>query len=283
MATNLRQGLRETPEDLRDFQLGAITRLPHPTELPAEFILEPLGVKDQLDSDFCSAFAYALASEIQEGVELSPEYSFALSKELSGDPEEWGQNLRDAGMAHVKCGALEKKDAPYTVQNKPVGFLRYLSNWPGELKEKTAHRAKKALFKITGPYDAYDNIRASMWKFRNEKRAVVTGLIWGWSVRQFLLDGVPSNGFGHAVCLIGWNASGLVLQNSAGKSAGVDGKHIISRVTVNHFVAKYGAYMFVDLTPEEAKYYLDNGIKLEDNWLMGILKVLASIFKIIWK
>lgn len=46
-------------------------------------------------------------------MELEPGYSFAASKEISGDPDSWGQNLRDACKAHIKYGGLP---APNTIE-----------------------------------------------------------------------------------------------------------------------------------------------------------------------
>src|SRR3990167_314925 len=126
----IKQGLNQTPPDSRDFALVAIVRLPNLTDLPDRFMLEPISMKDQMDSDFCTAYASCLLSEMQEGVELSPEYSFALSKMLTGDPETWGQDIRAALKAHVKIGAIKQKDAPYSLKSKTVDFLRIFENWP---------------------------------------------------------------------------------------------------------------------------------------------------------
>lgn len=270
------KGLRETPKDERDFQLGALVSLPKLSELPISFKLPALGVKDQKGTDFCTAFASCLISEMQEGIELSPEYSFALSKEISGDPDEWGQDIRTALKVHTKKGALAQKEAPYSLLNKEPEFLRHLKNWPPELQEKIGFHKKKSFFKITGPYDHYDNIRAAIWKFRNEKRGVISGVIWAWPLEEYLLEGTLNQGFGHCISYIGWEKDGLLVQNSAGTEAGRQGLHLMSRATANHFAQKYGAYMMIDLSPEEAKYCLDHGIKIEDNWLI-------RFFKIIWQ
>lgn len=277
----IKQGLRETPEDLRDLETGALLRLPKLSELPDRFSLDTLGVKDQKDTDFCTAFATCTVSEMQEGVELSPEYSFALSKALSGDPDEWGQDIRVALKAHTKVGAIKKKDAPFSLENEPDSFLRRIANWPGYLKEKAGEHRKKAFLKITGPYDHYDNIRATIWHFWmkfGEKRGIVSGIKWQWGIDEFLLKGTSNDGFGHCIPYIGWellrNEEGLVVQNSAGKSAGILGRHLASRDTVNHFVSRYGAYMMIDLSPEEVQWYLENKLKLTDNWLFRLWKIL---------
>lgn len=275
----IKQGLQETIPDERDFQLGALVRLPKLSELPNNFCLKTLGIKDQGDSDYCTAFTSCTVSEIQEGVELSPEYSFALSKLLTKDPETWGQNIRDALKAHTKIGAIEQREAPYTLKDTVDEWLRRFENWPPHLISKTQLHRKKSYSKITGPYDHFDNIRASIWKFHKESRGVVSGLKWSWPLETHYLTGTENEGFGHCIAYIGWSDKGLVLQNSAGREAGVEGCHLVSRETVNHFVENFGAYMLIDLTPDEVKYYVENGIKLGDNWIVAIFKAIISLFK----
>mgnify|MGYP001561716928 CR=1 FL=1 len=269
-------GLQDTPDDHRDFELGAIIDLPDLKELPKKFSFTPLVIKDQLDTDLCSAFATDSASELQEGRVLEPMWTFAVSKKISGDPDKWGQNIRDALKSHVKYGALLAVDSPFILETADKDKIRYIENWP-DLFQKAIRQRKKSFFKVTGPYDHYDNIRASIWKFRDKKQAVVTGIKWHWASKEVVLTGTPEFGFGHLVAEIGWDERGIKIQNSAGLKAGEGGCHYMPREEVNYYVAKYGAYMFVDLEPEDAKYYLDNGIKITDNWIVALWKALKSL------
>lgn len=281
-------GLKPTPDDGRDFHLGGpfgITELPALTELPETFLLKTLAVKDQGKTDFCTAFATDLLNEINEdaGVELCPEWGFAASKALSGDPDEYGQDIRTALKRHVELGALPKTRSPYSLANKDEQFLRHIENWPFELKAQATGQKEKSFMKITGPYDHFDNIRASIWKFRNEKRAVVMGINWKWILSQYRLTNGDGSGFGHAIASIGWDQDGLILQNSAGLAAGVRGCHVMDRQSVNFFVEAYNAYMLIGLPKEDVKYMLENNIKLGDNWIVQGFKAFASLFIIIWK
>src|SRR3990167_3688947 len=169
------KGLRPTHKDDRDYKLGALFQLPELSELPADFVLEGHTIKNQQDSDFCSGFAVTGMSELQEGVLLSPEYQFALSKTLSGDTEEWGQDARTAMKTAVKLGSLEKSKTSYSLESKDVSFLRDIKNWPNYLEEAKRHQ-KSVYLKVEGKYDAFDDIRASIYKWRDEKRAVALGL-----------------------------------------------------------------------------------------------------------
>lgn len=271
-------GLVLKPRDPRNFKLGAITELPKLSELPKAFQLKGYRIKDQKRTDFCSAFTFCGMSELQEGVELSPEYSFALSKELSGDPESFGQDLVTAAKAHTKIGAIEKKDNPFSVDNQNSTFLRYITNYPAELREKATLHIKKSFFEVTGPYDHFDNIRATIWKYRGEKRAVGSGFVFGWDRTQEKLDDIKLDGEGHAMPYVGWaDDNYLICAQSSGKKAGKDGFHLVSRKVVNHSVGLFQAFMFLDMDPETVKWMLDHGIKDRDNWVIQLQKMLITV------
>jgi len=250
------RGLRETPKDSRDFKLGASFRLPDLEDLPKNFVFEQISVKDQKSTDFCSAFMTTYMSEIQEDIELSPEWSFAVSKMISGDVDGWGQNLRDAMKVHTQYGALPKDVAPFSLENKTDEFLRNIQSWPKQLFEKAKAHKKKSYFKVEGRYDAFDDIRASIWLFREKKQSVGLGVMWGWG-NDPIIPKEDFDGFGHAVACIGWkDINGepyLVIHNSYGKTAGDNGGFYFPREIINKNVARFGAYMFVDMDPKDAK------------------------------
>jgi len=247
-------GLKKLPKDSRDFQLGWITKLPKLSELPEEYKVT-LNVKNQLESDFCTAYATCYMSEAQEDVELEPSWSFAVSKSISGNVDQWGQDMRSAMKSHLR-GALPKKGAPYSLDRQHPGFLRDLNNWP-DLLEKTRHYRKKSYFKITGPYDYFDNIRASIWKFKDKKRLASLGLLWGYTLNQRVLEKPTTRGYGHAVAVVGWkyidNIPYLIIINQYGEEAGDRGYHYVSREVVNKWAEEYGSYMFVDINPNDIK------------------------------
>lgn len=268
-------GLLETPLDERDFQLGAITQLPTLEELPNQFLIN-VKIKDQRGSDFCSAYMSCAMSEAQERLELEPSWSFAMSKVISGNVEAWGQNLRDALKAHVKFGALPWDVLDYNVHTQTPEFLRDIKNWPDVSDEAYEYR-KKSYFKVTGPYDHFDNARASLWKFKNAP--IGTGVIWSWDLETETLDTFKDQGYGHAVTIVGFDGDYLILQNSYGSKAGIGGHHRITREVYNHYVDRFGAYMFVDIDPEDAQNKISAGVKLEDNWLIELWKKFINLFK----
>lgn len=256
MKNKIKKGLQELPLDSRDFQLGSLVTLPKLSELPVNFSLPQTVIKDQKDTDFCTAYTSSTLAELQDGVEFSPEWLFAASKEISGDLDQWGQNLRDAMKPLVKFGALPQEEAEYTVSDYKKA--RDIKNWAKDTFEKALPYKKKTYVAVTGPYDTFDNIRATIWSYRKENRAVAIGLYWKWSLDEQYLTRKNQNrsNFGHAVPVVGWEGDFLKIKQSAGRSAGYKGYQWIHKDIINTEVERFGVYMIVDLTPEEVRVIL---------------------------
>lgn len=275
--------LKLTPVDKRDFSLGAITTLPELVTLPKSFMLDGIRIKNQRDTDFCTQFSSCGASELQEGVELSPEWTFAKTKQLNNDLDSYGEDLRTAMATHTKVGAVEAKDVPFSVNDKDPAYLRHIENYPQGLEKKAVEHMKNSYLKVTGPYDAFDNIRATLFKYREERRAVVMGCIFGWDTNDVVFDTVVKEGGGHAMYFAGWkyikNKLYLAVVNSYGKEAGENGIHYMSREVVNYYESLYGTYMFSDLTKEDVQYMIQNGITDRDNWIIQLYKSVITLLK----
>lgn len=276
-------GLLPTPPDDRDFKLGAITTLPPLSDIPDNFMLDGIEIKDQKHTDFCTQFAACGMSELQEGVRLSPEWSFARTKAITGDVDGDGENIRTAIATHVKIGANEAKDVPFSVKNKSRDFLARIENYPPELEKKAFKHMKQSYVKVEGQYDAFDDIRATLWKYREERRGVIMGCKFGWDSDDKILATIPLDGGGHCMYYCGAKkidgTQYLVLAQSYGKDAGDNGYHYMSREVVNHFYDKYGAYMFIDLTPEQVRYMIENGITDRDNWIIQLYKSIITLLQ----
>ena len=253
----IEKGLRPLPKDQRDISLGAFIKLPKLEELPVNFrTSEPLRIKDQKDTDKCTSYALTAVSEDQEGVELNPDYQFTKTKELEGEYESWGADLRTACKSAVKFGSLEEKDKPSIDGNDRNWRL-----WPEDLWKLSEIHKKQSYLKVDGPYDLFDNFRASIWAMRKEKRSIITGVLWRsvWSgvpngiIPKFITE---KQGFGHAFKVFGWKEingeSYLVAQLSNGVDFGDNGIFYFPRIVVNREFT-YGAYTFSDMPAEEAK------------------------------
>jgi hypothetical protein len=275
----MNHGLRELPIDERDFKLGQVFDLPTLEELPVSFKFQTLGIKDQKGSDFCTAFAYCTLSELQEEVELEPSWSFAMTKMIEGDHTSYGADLRIAAKAHTAYGALPADQSPYDLNNKEPDFLRNPEVWDYRLAEKAEPHKKKSFFKVTGPYDAFDNIRASIWKFREKKQGVAIGVIYGWSTHTVHVFEPSNTGGGHAMAVVGWDGDFLVVQNSYGLDSGEQGYQYLHRSVINANVERYGAFMLVDIDRTEAEFLIDNGIKADWTLIKQFFQLIINWFK----
>lgn len=275
MTTTPQNGLLPLPPDDRDFVLGAVLELPALDTLPASYrVPEMFGIKDQKDSDFCTQFALCAISQEQELVELSPEWAFAMSKDLEGDYTTYGQDLRTACRVHVKYGALAVKDSPYSLENKSPDFLRNPEVWPVELMELAKPHQKKTYFIVLGPHDAFDNIRASMYALRD---GVAIGVTWGWPLTQTHIDEPAPNGGGHAVKVVGWDNDYLIIKQSYGLDAGQDGYVYMSRKVINANVDRYGAFMLTDMPRDKVEKIL-SGDPAVTQLFAELIDVLKRLF-----
>ncbi len=280
MDEQLKGGLNPTLDDERDFALGAVFELPELNTLPANFSLPKATVRDQTiinkNNDKCTEYAYGVVDELQEKVLTNPDFSFAGAKSISGNELAFGQDIRTAGLGHIKIGAIPQALVPKEINVEDPKY-RYIANWPESFTNIAKQYRKGSLWLVTGQYDAFDNIRASIYKF---KQPVVFGCVFGWFKYQTYMDEPSTTGFGHAMAIVGWETRNgqiyLKIQQSLGERAGEQGYQFFSRKVINHAFEIYKAFMPVDMTVEEAKHMLDNGIKEDDGWLKTLLKSFIS-------
>ena len=281
-------GLLPIGEDSRDLQFGSIFSLPKLSELPEQYTVnEPLKIKDQGSTDLCTAYATTAVSEDQEGEELSVEYQFMLTKLISGKPDAWGANLRDAGKAMVKYGAvpalLPKADIHRDGRSFVVDPLNYK-----DVPDSIAKVFKKdSYMAVSGPYDLFDNIRSTLWKMRSEKRTIVKGILWReeWTdaPRGIIEDkGYSSNGFGHAFKIFGWTTiegtEYLIAQLSNGEEIGDRGIFYMARGIINES-AKYGGMTFKDMPVSTARKVQDSPYYHDDTSISKLWKSIVYFFK----
>jgi hypothetical protein len=272
--------LKEREVDERDMQLGAIIKWPSLLEIPEEYRIEPLSIKNQNadgKDDACASCAITGMIEPKEEAILYYPFVFAAAKhEAGGDPNSWGLTLKDVGKALTKHGAPEA-----TPGMAEIADWRNYAAYPQYVRDNALkHRAQTYFFIEGYPsiWDPYTAAKAALWYFRDKKQQFMFGVRFAWSVTDKVLDGIPEGGFGHAMWCCGWNKDGLIVVQSVGREAGENGMHIITRKTFNFYAKKYGMMMITDLPREKAEYMISNNIRLTDNWLIALLKSLG-----LWK
>ena len=281
----MKGGLKNYIKDERELKLGGVFDQPKIEDVPAEFSVLNTDVltKNQGNTDLCAAVSSSGAREVQELVELDYEFLFALAKSIEGDADGWGLSLDSVGKAWIKYGTIERKDRPASLEGKDLDYLRKLENWPNLpslLNKASVHKAGSYMWTKGRYASCFDNIKTWVWKFKTEKRLPIMGITWGFYIRSVFIDTPVPFGTGHAMFLhpkgfVKRNGKEyMVVQNSYGIEAGERGHHYLSREVIDDGVTKYGAIMFQDITPEEARYYQENGAKKE-----SIMEVIISLCK----
>lgn len=256
----IKEGLLPLPKDNRDFKaekiLGTIAELPE-----EDFIVaEPLEIKDQYDTDMCTAFASCAVSEDQEGVILSPEYFFAQIKKQMGNWRGWGADLRSVCKVAVKAGFLEEKDNPYQLEDRGRNFVANWTNWNPVLDAKARSHRKSSFLRVGGYKNRFDSFRGALWQNKGAKCSILTGVTWQkeWtSAENGIIPKDPGNPlFGHALKIFGQKKINdelyLVAQLSNNKTIGSEGIFYFPREVINReFI--FGGYFFYDINPEDAK------------------------------
>lgn len=264
----LASGLQETPVDERDFSLGGVFGTIDVASIPLTdwLVADPVEIKDQGGLDFCTGYALASVSEDQEGVPLDPGFAFAMIKKVRGEWKQWGGDLRSGCKVAQEIGLIEVGQNPEDFGTKGRDFVANWNNWThiNDLVKLAAKHAKASYFKVDGGYDTFDNYRAALWQNRAEKRSIYTGCTWrpGWKGAPGGIiedEGAIGGGVGHAFKVCGQKMINgqpyLVVQNSIGKEWGDNGLYYFPRAVINREFT-FGAYMFKDLPPEEAKAIL---------------------------
>src|SRR3990167_6781814 len=126
-------GLNLLPKDERDIHLGSILALPKLEELPSVFSLGDTIIRNQEvdgNKDFCTAYGTVGMAYLEDSKEGSQEWIFAKSKELSGNTEGFGQNMRDAFKVWVKYGSPFREDVKVPVDPND---RRYINNYDSTL------------------------------------------------------------------------------------------------------------------------------------------------------
>ncbi len=280
-------GVLPKTHDHRDYAVGTVFKMPALAELPTAFTLDGVAglppIEDQdpngYNTDFCSDFGTRALRFFQLGFRLLPVWTFAAKKAELNKVGDFGLELRDIFDAHWNLGCPALTDCDLSMDSHSPDFLRDIRNWPQDLFAKAYKNKAGSYFAVTGPYDHYDNIRATIWLFRNtDKCAVGSGVLWGWPLQQTVMSVPCSQGCGHFIIGIGWDTQGIFVQNSVGLSVGINGRHYFSREVINDAVEKYGAYMFHPMSKDDAQYLNVNNLKVTDNWVVQILKIILNVF-----
>ena len=265
MKKNKGYGLNPTPEDRRDFPNVPVFGFASPAELPDTYTVStPLIIKDQTDTDMCSAFALTAVSEDQERVALDPAYTFFKTKQImGGDVDSWGADLRSA------CKSSTRKYGGFLPMSRYGGNVPVFNSVARDRAARgddfkntddwvAKKYSKQTYFAVVGERDAFDNMKSALWRTRDEERSIFTGIDWNplWNRAKLgrvekVTDGQT---YGHAVKMFGWELEDWgVFQLSNGKEIGDGGIFTLHRDVINRFCT-YGSFTVMDLPRDVAEY-----------------------------
>lgn len=264
-------GLKVAKKDIRDFShkkfFGAAPLHNN------DFLFAPLEIKDQRQSDFCTAFAVTEIREDTEKVPLSPEFQFAQSKQIEGRYNTFGASQYDALKAAVK-GALEKKLAPLSIDKNTRDECANWKNWPQNLFEASPIHRAQSYFAVDGWSDQFDSIRGVM---QTQSRPIFVGTFWQpeWTFAQ---GGKITESLGsdksspHAFVIRGQKTFDgklyLIAQNSYGTDLGDHGFYYFPRSQVNKFIF---AFAILDVDPDIVKAETWGLLERIVTWLKSLL------------
>lgn len=283
-------GLLELEKDERDLTVGQLFSLPDLKDIPDEFdVSEPLVIKDQQADDFCFAFATSSISEDQEAVELSPFFqAYATKTIVQNNDKTWGADLRSAALSAVNVGSLESSltDVGITVDRDVVLDPK---TWSADQMANAETHKKASFAMVVGQYDHFDNIRATMWYFKDNKKSVLVGLTWcaEWlSANAGIIDFMGQPISGHAFKIFGvakrFGQLFLKAQLSSGTGVGEGGIFYISREVMNSG-KPFGAIVFTDYSKDTLQQHQDANIKVDVNviikTILFVIDTLQNYFR----
>lgn len=261
---NITGGLQEYIKDPRDFNFGAISTLSAGDikSLPANYEIPVLYPHNQLNTDFCTGYSVAEASEDQEGQPLHPAFQFAAGKSYVDDYRSWGNSTYNSLKGVVQIGSILLNDAPDMLPGKKTrDFLANWANWPSELKEKAKAYKKQSYFDVANRWgiDYFDSIRLALWENKDFKRTIITGAQWeaSWNhpTKGIIPEASSGNTVGHQFEIVGFvvrdGVQYLKVYPNYGADLGEGGYLYMSRSVANRRLLF--AYMLVDIPVDVAK------------------------------
>jgi len=145
-------------------------------------------------------------------------------------------------------------------ETKNRNFLADYRNWPEELDFQASFHRKKCYFKVGGYQSTFNAFRAALWANKGGSCSILTGVRWrtGWTSAKYGIIPKESSRsmFAHALKIFGQKKIDgelyLVAQLSNGESIGDKGVFYFPEDVINRDF-KFGAFMFRDFDPNEAK------------------------------
>jgi len=270
------------------YRVGALFTLQKPTQdvpkpgYPTSWVVNQAIAEG--GNDECGGVSSAFVSGLQEGKQLDPHFHWMMAR-MRGNMSisDYGCSNRDLAMTLVKVGSLLKEDSPLDFKDGRDKIATPTFWDVAGLLKKAIYQKKGSVVwvKADQGMDAFDYFRASVLrlnKLYGKPHGAVFGLTWAYG-NEYVLEDIHEKGAGHDVAAIATEGDYVIIVNSYGLDMGKDGEQKVSRKVFNRWAEEYGCFIPIDATQDEIKWAVENGTKLDGNWLLNILVSFSNALK----
>ncbi len=211
-------GSKKDKRDIRDYRISGIGA---PVELPESYRLnDPFPIKDQNGFGSCTGQATAGHKQLQEGVEISARFAYAMTKKYEGN-KEWGAYTRNQFVVLKETGSVPEGAWPEKHDITEDLYMSWEIIPPYIVEDAALHKSSK-YWRVE---PNFESIKQAIYQY---KQAVVISVPWYESYRRpkdgyLLLDKALGWKYGHAILVVGWQKWNLVVKNSWGEQWGLNG------------------------------------------------------------
>ena len=258
-------GCMPSPPDSRDYTVETVALASAP--LPKTYICDKMKVLNQGSVGSCVAHACATAmgyGELRSGKSTAHDFSrgFIYGNRKDTDHQGEGMYVRQALKQLNHCGDCLYSDFPY---NEPYQQVKQRIE-----SDKSNLYAKAEPFKILNYFRCYtdDEVKRALL---NQGAVVISVPVYSsFSAECPIPSKDDKYEGGHAMCVIGWDETGWIIQNSWSKSWGKKG--------TLHMPYDYPINEFWGIT-------VDNSMPepVKENWLVRLFSAVSRFFSKIFR
>lgn len=202
----------------------------------------PLSIKDQGESQFCTAFTVAEAIENQTGIIMSPEYQTAKEGQIKGSPIFSGTDPLTALKSGRSYGALPQRKSPLTFHENGFQLPAQWQQYPTALDINAFEYRRPSFYSVTAgnpdDLDTYSAIQLGLWDARDDKAPVMAAGFWYEAWQEIGSDGIlpmpkTSPITRHMYTILDWEERGLKILSHQGTNYGNGGIAYMPEPVVN--------------------------------------------------
>lgn len=248
-------GLKPTARSRRDFSLTKVFGAPS-LDIPRQYDVEDekgdINQPRVQEDMFCLAYAISELGADEHGIPMDAHFQAAFMGLLAGAPILNGADMRVGIKSGRTFGFLPTSLCPFHNQDVTREHIADWNNWPWHLVDEAGKYKMPAFFKVDGPYDAFDNHRAQLYRHKPDN-GIALGIPWYESFNETGSNGIvkPGEGayFWHAVTVKGYryinNKEYVRVRSWSGRMFGKNSYGYFTREQFNKLLATAGSISFM--------------------------------------